>query len=163
MLLILLLDSLMALINCPECENRISEHASACPQCGNPIASSEEDKSASKGAWRAVIKSKTPINIFALAMMASASIFGMSATQLGEDSLTGFTYSLHIFLAIAGMFFVCLIFCPRVIYHPEDLVKAKKGGVDLGTSRPLTAAILISLMILLYGVFQLILFLKSGT
>jgi len=28
----------MALINCPECGKSISDKASACPHCGNPIA-----------------------------------------------------------------------------------------------------------------------------
>jgi len=27
----------MALINCPECDERISENAIACPKCGNPL------------------------------------------------------------------------------------------------------------------------------
>jgi hypothetical protein len=28
----------MALIDCPECGNRVSSNAPACPHCGNPIA-----------------------------------------------------------------------------------------------------------------------------
>ena len=28
----------MALINCPECNKQISDKATACPHCGNPIA-----------------------------------------------------------------------------------------------------------------------------
>ena len=30
----------MALINCPECKNRVSSIATSCPQCGTPIAGS---------------------------------------------------------------------------------------------------------------------------
>lgn len=31
----------MALINCPECEARISDKAVACPQCGYPLPQAE--------------------------------------------------------------------------------------------------------------------------
>ncbi|EQC47180.1 zinc ribbon domain-containing protein [Bacteriovorax sp. Seq25_V] len=29
----------MALINCPECKKEVSDKASACPNCGNPLSS----------------------------------------------------------------------------------------------------------------------------
>jgi hypothetical protein len=32
----------MALINCPECEARISDKAVACPHCGYPLPSGEQ-------------------------------------------------------------------------------------------------------------------------
>ena len=28
----------MALINCPDCKTKVSEHAKDCPSCGYPIA-----------------------------------------------------------------------------------------------------------------------------
>lgn len=34
----------MALIKCPECEHRVSDHAPYCPNCGNPIASQQEQE-----------------------------------------------------------------------------------------------------------------------
>ncbi|EDY81578.1 hypothetical protein VDG1235_1196 [Verrucomicrobiia bacterium DG1235] len=104
--------------------------------------------------WKAVTKARTPINVFALAMMGAASVFGASATQIKGAELTAFTYALHIFLAVAGMFFVCLLFCRSAIYHPEDLANAKKSGYDPAPDRPLLAAILIGVMFLGYTLYQ---------
>ena len=36
----------MALINCPECENQVSNTAVACPKCGAPIAGALEASAA---------------------------------------------------------------------------------------------------------------------
>ena len=32
----------MALIGCPECEDRVSSHAKACPHCGYPVAEARQ-------------------------------------------------------------------------------------------------------------------------
>lgn len=37
---------IMALINCPECNNQVSSTAAACPKCGAPIAEAQGSKSA---------------------------------------------------------------------------------------------------------------------
>lgn len=143
----------MPLTQCPDCNHEISTRARSCPHCGCPAAEdSGGDKD--KGIWKAVTRSRTPINIFALAMMAAASIFGASATQIAGHELEAFTYALHIFLAVAGMFFVCLLFCRSSIYHPEDLTKAKRDGFEYGPDRPILAASLIGLMILGYSLYQ---------
>lgn len=92
--------------------------------------------------------------MFGFAMMMCAAIFGYSSTQIGTDALTAFTYAIHIFLAVAGMFFVCLLFCRKSIYHPDDLIKAKQEGVDLGPGRPVLAAVLIGIMMLGYAAYQ---------
>ncbi|MDQ8185767.1 hypothetical protein QEH53_09245 [Pelagicoccus sp. SDUM812002] len=102
------------------------------------------------------MKARTPINVFALAMMACSSIFGACATQLGEDALTAFTYALHIFLAVSGMFFVCLIFCRSSIYHPDELANAQKNGLSIPPDRPVVAAILIGVMITGYATYQIL-------
>lgn len=142
----------MPLISCPDCDHSISDQAPACPNCGRPTGNIKS--SAKSGAWQAVVKSRTPINVFALAMMACASVFGFSATNMEEDALKAFTYSLHVFLALSGMFFVCLLFCRSAIYHPEDLAKAKQQGVTFGKDRPVLAAVLIGGLILIYGAYQ---------
>ena len=36
----------MALINCPECNNKVSDAAPTCPKCGAPIAGAKEGKPA---------------------------------------------------------------------------------------------------------------------
>ncbi|MDQ8201805.1 hypothetical protein [Pelagicoccus sp. SDUM812003] len=136
---------------CPDCSQPLSDKAEACPHCGYPCRS---NSSKPTSGWRAAMKAKTPINVFALAMMACASIFGASATQLGGDSLIAFTYALHIFLAISGMFFVCLLFCRSSIYHPDELAKAKRAGLDLPPDRPGLAAALIAVMICGYTLYQ---------
>jgi ribose/xylose/arabinose/galactoside ABC-type transport system permease subunit len=103
-------------------------------------------------AWGAVTRSKTPINLFAIAMMCCAAIFGMSATQIeNANSLIAFTYTLHTFLAVSGMFFVTILFCRKGVYHPDDLAKAKRDGLsDFGEDRPVIAAVLIALMLIAY-------------
>lgn len=83
-------------------------------------------------------------------------MLGVSATQVGDEwSLTAFTYTLHIFLAVSGMFFATILFCRKGMYHPEDLAKARQAGVeDLGQDKPNFAAVLIIIMIIAYGVYQ---------
>lgn len=42
--------------------------------------------------WSAVTRSRTPINVFAIAIIACAAILGASATQIkGPESLIAFT------------------------------------------------------------------------
>ena len=102
------------------------------------------------------MKSKTPINLFSLAMMACAAVLGFSATKIqGACSLVAFTYTLHVFLAVTGMFFVTLLFNRRGVYHPDDMAKAKRDGfTDFGKDRPVIAAVLIALMLIAYGLYQ---------
>jgi heme/copper-type cytochrome/quinol oxidase subunit 2 len=89
-------------------------------------------------------------------MMSCSSILGMSATRVVSDnSLIAFTYTLHIFMAVTGMFFVTILFCRKGIYHPDDLAKAKREGItDMGEDKPIVAAVLIVLMLIAYGLFQ---------
>jgi hypothetical protein len=146
----------MSLIKCPECDQEISNQAVMCVKCGNPINKSIGRQSHLNAAWNAVTKSRTPINVFSLAMMACAAILGVSATQVNNAwALTAFTYTLHIFLAVSGMFFATILFCRKGMYHPEDLAKSKQAGVDdLGQDKPIVAAVLIFMMVIAYGVYQ---------
>lgn len=115
-----------------------------------------ENKNKNSTPWNAVTKAKTPINIFAMAMMACASILGASATFINScESLTAFTYTIHAFIAISGMFFLTLLFCRKGIYHPQDLSKVSpEVRNDLGKDNPIFAAILIAFMMLAYGYYQ---------
>ena len=146
----------MSLIKCPECDQEISNQAVICVKCGNPINKNASQQNNLSAAWNAVTKSRTPINVFSLAMMACSAFLGFSATQVGDEwSLTAFTYTLHIFLAVSGMFFATILFCRKGMYHPEDLAKARQAGVeDLGQDKPNFAAVLIIIMIIAYGVYQ---------
>ncbi len=98
-----------------------------------------------------------PINVFALAMMACAAVLGVSSTSVDNTfALKAFTYSLHIFLAVSGMFFATILFCRKGLYHPDDLVVAKRAGVDdLGNDNPVVAAVIICLIVLAYGSYQI--------
>ena len=146
----------MSLIKCVECDHEISDQAIRCVQCGNPTGNNANQQNHLSSAWQAVTKSRTPINVFSLAMMACAAILGVSATQIvNEYALTAFTYTLHIFLAVSGMFFATILFCRNGMYHPKDLAKAKQAGVeDLGQDKPILAAVLIFIMVIAYGVYQ---------
>ena len=88
-------------------------------------------------------------------MMSCSAILGMSATQVeNTNSLDAFTYTLHTFMAVTGMFFVTILFCRKGVYHPDDLANAKRDGIDLGEDRPVIAAVLIALMLFAYGFYQ---------
>ena len=147
---------------CEDCDHAVSDKAACCIQCGCPLGSMASDtadksKGLMSGAWLAVSKSKTPINLFAIAMMSCSSILGMSAVHIDSpEALTAFTYTLHIFIAVTGMFFVTLLFCRKGVYHPDDLAKAKRDGItdDLGEDRPEVAAVLILIMLTAYAVYQ---------
>lgn len=142
----------MAMTNCENCTHEISDLSVACINCGHPLNTQHKHSNA----WEVVSRAKTPINIFAVAMMTCAAILGMSATQVNSpESLKAFTYTLHIFLAVTGMFFVTILFCRKGVYHPDDLAKAKREGLDdLGEDKPEIAAIAIGLMLLAYGLYQ---------
>jgi hypothetical protein len=146
----------MSLIKCSECNQEISNQAAICVKCGNPTNKSPEQGSHFNTAWNTVTKSRTPINVFALAMMACSAILGVSATEIdGICDLTAFTYTLHVFLAVSGMFFATILFCRKGMYHPEDLAKAKQAGIDeFGEDKPVIAAVLICIMIVSYGLYH---------
>jgi hypothetical protein len=116
----------------------------------------EDNKSAQDAILNTALKAKTPINIFAIAMMACASILGGSATLVDScESLTAFKYSIHAFIAISGMFFLALLFCRKGIYHPQDLEKlSPEVRRDLGKDRPALAAVLIIIILAVYGAYQ---------
>jgi|GEM_PF-1489316 len=146
----------MALTECPDCHHEISEAAAICVHCGRPMKAATDSGSDAGSHWQAVAQAKTPINVFALAMMACAALLGLSATQIsGCDGRTALTYTIHAFLAVAAMFFVTLLFCRRGIYHPIDLAQAGDSeSSDTVPDRPGIAAALIVLMVLAYGWYQ---------
>jgi len=125
----------MALIECEDCKNPISDQAPHCIHCGRPIQETEIKKAEVKAPdamWSVTRQIKTPINVFALAMMTCAAVLGASATTVETQyELTAFTYTLHIFLAICGMFFATLLFAKGSIYHPEEIAKAQQNGFNL--------------------------------
>jgi hypothetical protein len=145
----------MVMTSCEDCGQEISDKAAMCVKCGCPLDSSTKPNGFMDSAWAAVTRSKTPINLFAIAMMSCSAILGWSATQIkNENSLTAFTYTLHTFLAVTGMFFVTILFCRKGVYHPDDLAKAIHEGIDLGEDRPKIAAALIVLMLSAYCLYQ---------
>ena len=116
----------------------------------------DETEDKSNALLSAANKAKTPINIFAIAMMACASVLGGSATLVEScESLTAFTYTIHAFLAVSGMFFLSLLFCRKGIYHPQDLdTVSPEVRSELGMDRPITAATLIVFTMFAYGGYQ---------
>ena len=141
----------MALTGCPECKHENSDKAAHCAKCGHPFKMTNNET----GLWAAVTKAKTPINVFALAMMACAAVFGYSATKVeSAEALRAFTYSLHTFLAVVGMFFLTLLFCRSAIYHPNELSKQSDSQMGVGHDKPGLAAGLICLLCLAYGMYQ---------
>ena len=146
----------MSLINCLDCGQEISDQAEICVSCGRPMGDNAESPGKKNILWSVVGKARTPINVFALAMMACASVLGASATQISNCfSQTAFTYTIHAFIAVSGMFFLSILFCRKGIYHPEDLSKIKPEVLkDLGKDRPVVAAVLIALMMAAYGYYQ---------
>lgn len=146
----------MSLTKCLDCGQEISDQAAICVKCGRPLVHMDESPSKSTLLWNAVTKAKTPINLFALAMMACASVLGYSATKVtGCDARTAFTYTIHAFLAVSGMFFLAILFCRKAIYHPKDLGQATPEVLkELGKDRPVIAAATIILMLLAYGYYQ---------
>jgi hypothetical protein len=59
----------MALIKCPECQREISENATACPHCGNPIAASSPVPPKKAGGTGGFL-------LFCLGIIALIAIFG---------------------------------------------------------------------------------------
>jgi hypothetical protein len=146
----------MSLVKCSECHQEISDQAEICIKCGRPLDAKETLDSNKSMLWSAVTKTRTPINVFALAMMACASVLGASSTQITDCySHSAFTYTIHSFLAISAMFFLAILFCRKGMYHPDDLDKVRPETLrDLGKDRPIIAAFLIAAMMSGYGYYQ---------
>ena len=149
----------MQLVYCPVCEGQISSMAADCCHCGHPMIQSTETPEQPgrfDSAWSAVTKSRTPINVFSIAMMACAAVLGVSATTIDNaHALEGFTFALVLFFGVSGMFSAILLFCRRGLYHPQDLAKAKQQGVEnFGDDRPELAGLLILFVVMAYGAFH---------
>jgi hypothetical protein len=145
----------MAIITCLDCSHEISDEAAICVHCGRP--NSPDGKGGSiNSPWGAVNAARTPINVFALAMMACTAVLGVSAQFIDtEGSLEAFTYSIHAFLAVATMFFLSLLFCRKGIYHPSDLGNVRTEVLnEMGKDEPRLAAALIFIVLLAYGGYQ---------
>ena len=76
----------MSLVKCLECGQEISDQAEICVKCGRPLDAREESNSNRSMLWNAATKTRTPITVFAFAMMACASVPGASATQFRVDT-----------------------------------------------------------------------------
>jgi hypothetical protein len=145
----------MAIITCLDCNHEISDKAAMCVHCGRPNSPDGKGDSINSP-WGSVNAAKTPINVFALAMMACTAVLGASAPFIdGSCSLTAFTYSIHAFLAVATMFFLSLLFCRKGIYHPSDLGNVKTEVLsEMGKDEPRLAAAIILMVFLAYGGYQ---------
>ena len=62
----------MDTIKCSECGQDLARDAIMCIKCGHPLTHTSGQVSKTEQMWDAVIKARTPINVFALAMMACA-------------------------------------------------------------------------------------------
>jgi hypothetical protein len=145
----------MAIITCLDCSHEISDEAAICVYCGRPNSPNGKGDSINSP-WGSVNAAKTPINVFALAMMACTAVLGASAPFIdSEFSLGAFKYSIHAFLAVTTMFFLSLLFCRKGIYHPSDLGNAKTEVLkEMGKDEPRLAAAIIFIMLLAYGGYQ---------
>jgi predicted ferric reductase len=115
----------MSLVKCFECGQEISDQAEICVKCGRPLDARGKSNSNKSMLWNAVTKTKTPINIFALAMMACASVLGASATQItGCYSHSAFTYTIHSFIAISGFFSWLFYFAGKEYITPKISTKS---------------------------------------
>lgn len=141
---------------CSECGQDLARDAILCIKCGHPMSDTAVPLSKTDQMWNAVIKARTPINIFALAMMACAAVLGVSAVHVDNcHARIAFTYTLHAFMAVAGMFFLTLLFVKRGLYHPEDLNKVNPAILEkFGRERSGIAAAIIVVMLFGYAIYQ---------
>ena len=64
----------MALVNCPDCSNQVSDSAPACPHCGRPIAALQIEQTAKK--YKGWMAGSFMVSI--LFFIATAILFGMN-------------------------------------------------------------------------------------
>lgn len=117
--LIILRGINMALINCPECKTSVSDQARACPSCGYPIASKENNDTAATNAPQVVSMAKSRGTYIILGLLFGstgfhdfyAGYYGQGAAKLIIlmivfllDATTGF-YS-KFFLIVAALNFL---------------------------------------------------------
>lgn len=94
----------------------------------------------------------SPLRFFSLTALICTSVFSLSAGIIG--TIEAFIYSMHMFLAIVGLFVLVAIWCPLALYHPQELENIPQGKLPLHRPWPATVAGLVGL--LLYIAYQLL-------
>lgn len=94
----------MALIECSECKNKISDHAEACPNCGAPMAIASETAAAGTQLRTVQLTSKKLKlhTLIAITLVITGAIWFFSSSNTEE---TGSPYAFVMFVA-GGIFFI---------------------------------------------------------
>jgi len=97
--------------------------------------------------WPKIIRQiSSPMRFFGLVILVCSSIFGVAAAFSEEED--AFTYSIHMFLAIVGIFILTAIWSPASLYHPQELKDIDKE--NLPKNRPWVPTISFFVGLLLY-------------
>lgn len=87
---------------------------------GEPKHDNDSKQKETTSGWAELIRAiRSPLNVFALTVLVCNAVFALAAAKL--NSLTAFTYSMHLFLGIVGAFTLIALWSPRTLYHPEDI------------------------------------------
>lgn len=92
----------------------------------------------------------SPLRFFSLTALICSAVFSLSAGIIGQ--MEAFIYSIHMFLAIVGLFVLIAIWCPSALYHPQELENIPQGKLPLHRPWAVTVAGLVGL--LLYMAYQ---------
>ena len=118
----------MAITKCSECGKEISDKAVMCVGCGYPLTdtSSGTIGQFTKSALRTVTEVRSPINVFTFGMLLCSAVFALSSTMVVAIDKDAFKWAIHMFLAIVGLFYLIILYCPKALYRPDDLTKLDK-------------------------------------
>ncbi len=90
----------------------------------------EEDNNQSetlpvKDKWSNIISViGSPLKMFGLIILVCSTVFSISAGI--SDNENNFKYTIHMFLGIVGGFLLLALWCPKLLYHPNELCELKK-------------------------------------
>jgi hypothetical protein len=79
--------------------------------------------------WPEIIKFvRSPLRFFALAALIADSTFvWVASSQCSDGELLKF--SIHMFLAIVAAVVLVAVWCPKALYHPEELEDEKRKDI----------------------------------
>ena len=104
----------------------------------------------SKDKWANIITViGSPLKMFSLIILVCSTVFSISAAISGVEN--NFKYTIHMFLGVVGAFILIALWCPKLLYHPNEL---DEETVESMVHKPLIPTILIAIGTFIYFCYQ---------
>ena len=94
-----------------------------------------------------------PNRSFTFGMLLCSAVFALTSVWVISVDKDAFKWAIHAFLAVVGLFYLIILYCPKALYRPEDLAKLR-DETDL-RDEPHKAFLLALLVMGIYLAYQI--------